>query len=540
MLKLHLIGQPSKLDYKRLFINKTKEKATHINLSIHYKLNGHGFPNSKASLHFVPFNGPCHMIPMIDRARLLAQQGVIVTIVTTPLSANRFTTVIAQAQQSGLQIKFLQLRFPCLEAGLPEGCEILDKVPSSDMAQKFYVATNQYVTTTIGTTVWLVFHGTCRFSLFLSHNIRTHMVFDEYKVLEESEYFVVPCLPDRIKLTKAQLPEYVKEYQKAKGNKVWCIGPVWLCNEDRLDKAERGNEPAIDARHCLNWHDSQQPRTVVYVCLGSLSRQALSQMIEIGLGLEASKEAFIWVIRDEVEELEKWNLEDGFEERTKDRGLSIRGWALQVLILSHRAIGGFVTHCGWNSTLEGICAGVPMTTWPIFGEQFCNEKLIVQVLRIGVSVGVEVPTRWGEKEKVGVLVHKDNVVKAIDKLMDGGEEGEERRKRARQPGEMTKRAMEEGGSSLLHMAMLIQDIMKRQLLGNERERERERESTIVEYMKFSEHWKQSSSLRWTSTIPVRGFSGSHNRRRLWERAKEFNEEKHRYDTQGAQTSEHRA
>ncbi|KAF5932405.1 hypothetical protein HYC85_028576 [Camellia sinensis] len=153
-------------------------------------------------------------------------------------------------------------------------------------------------------------------------------------------------------------------------------------------------------------------------------------MIEIGLGLEASNKAFIWVIKDKVEELEKWNLEDRFKERTKDRGLLIRGWAPQVLILSHWGIGGFVTRCGWNSTLEGICAGVPMTTWPMFGEQFCNEKLIVQVLRIGVSVSVEVPIRWEEEEKVGVLLHKDNVVKAIGKLMDGGEEREKRRKKS--------------------------------------------------------------------------------------------------------------
>ncbi|GMP84847.1 hypothetical protein CsSME_00038217 [Camellia sinensis var. sinensis] len=345
------------------------------------------------------------------------------------------------------------------------------------------------------------------------------MVFNEYKALEESKYFVVPGLPDRIELAKAQLlastnpsiwglnnirakireaeistygivanifeelgSGHVKEYQKATGNKVWCIGPVSLCNEDKLDKAERGNESALDAHHCLNWLDSQQPRTVVYVCLGSLSHQALSKMIEIGLGLEASNKAFIWVIRDKVEELEKWNLEDGFKERTKDRGLLIRGWTPQVLILSHRAIGRFVTHCGWNSTLEEICAGMPITTWPMFGEQFCIEKLIVQVLRIGVSVGVDVSIRWEEEEKVG----------AIGKLMDGGEEGEERKKRARQLGEMAKRAMEEGGSSHLNMAMLIQDIMEKAtsrqcvcvcvcVCVRERERERERESTIVEY-----------------------------------------------------------
>ncbi|GMP59754.1 hypothetical protein CsSME_00022907 [Camellia sinensis var. sinensis] len=293
------------------------------------------------------------------------------------------------------------------------------------------------------------------------------MVLEEYKAFEESRLtkaqfpsFANPSLSGlnniREKIREAEKStygtvantfeelesEYVKEYQKVKGNKVWCIGPVLLCNEDKLDKAERGTKSAIDTHHCLNWLDWQQSRTVVYVCLGSLSHQALSHS------------------KDKVEELEKWNLEDGFKERTKDRGLLIRGWAPQVLILSHWGIGGFVTRCGWNATLEGICAGVPMTTWPMFGEQFCNEKLIVQVLRIGVSVGVEVPIRWEDEEKVWVLLHKDNVVKAIGKLMDGGKEREKRRKRATQLGEMAKRAME-GGSSHFNMAMLIQDIMEK-------------------------------------------------------------------------------
>ncbi|THG13149.1 hypothetical protein TEA_012688 [Camellia sinensis var. sinensis] len=130
-------------------------------------------------LHFIlfPLMAHGHMIPMIDIARLLAQQGVIVTIVTTPLNANQFTTVIARAQQSELQIKFLQLRFPCLEAGLPEGCENLHQVPSPDMAQKFYAATSML-----------------------------QPPLEQLFALEESEYFVVPGLPDRIELTKAQLP----------------------------------------------------------------------------------------------------------------------------------------------------------------------------------------------------------------------------------------------------------------------------------------------------------------------------------------------
>ena len=71
------------------------------------------------------------------------------------------------------------------------------------------------------------------------------------------------------------------------------------------------------------------------------------------------------------------------------KGLIIRGWAPQFLILDHEPVGGFVTHCGWNSILEGVTAGVPMVTWPMSGEQFYNEKLVTQVLEIGIGVSAQ-------------------------------------------------------------------------------------------------------------------------------------------------------
>ncbi|KAH7854322.1 hypothetical protein Vadar_012538 [Vaccinium darrowii] len=142
------------------------------------------------------------------------------------------------------------------------------------------------------------------------------------------------------------------------------------------------------------------------VMLRSLERFSAAQLVEIGLGLEASGWRLVWVVREgKLEEFEKWVMEDGFEERNKGRGILIRGWTPQVLILSHSAIGGFVMHCRWNSTLEGLCAGVPMVMWPLFADQFYNEKLVVQVLRVGVRVGVEFGVWWG-KEKYGPAVRR--------------------------------------------------------------------------------------------------------------------------------------
>jgi UDP-glucosyl transferase 73C len=94
-------------------------------------------------LHFVlfPLMAQGHIIPMVDIARLLAQRGLIITVVTTPHNAARFKTTIARAVESGLQIQLIQLQFPCEEAGLPEGCENFDMLPSIDFAFNFFTAT---------------------------------------------------------------------------------------------------------------------------------------------------------------------------------------------------------------------------------------------------------------------------------------------------------------------------------------------------------------------------------------------------------------
>ncbi|KAJ4718358.1 Glycosyltransferase [Melia azedarach] len=256
---------------------------------------------------------------------------------------------------------------------------------------------------------------------------------------------------------------YVEEYKKARNGKVWCIGPVSLCNKEDKDKIERGKEASIDGVECLKWLDLQQPSSVVYVALGTLCGHSTSQLIELGLGLEASQKPFIWIIGEghRSRGLEEWVFEENFEERIKGRGLLIRGWAPQIQILSHPAIGGFLTHCGWNSLLEAISCGVPLVTWPYFGDQFLNEKLVVQVLKIGVRIGVEHGRNFAEERKNEALVKKEDIIKAINKLMDEGEERDERRRRVRELAEIAESAIEEGGSSYLNIKLFIQDIMKR-------------------------------------------------------------------------------
>ncbi|XP_057499274.1 UDP-glycosyltransferase 73C4-like isoform X2 [Actinidia eriantha] len=476
-------------------------------------------------LHFVlfPLMAPGHFIPMVDMAKLLAQHGVTVTVITTPLIAARLRPTINRATASGLPIRLLHLPFPSVAAGLPEGCESFDDITSPNLVNNFVVAVDmlqqpfeqlfELLEPKPSCMIadkhipWvaesgrkfrlptIIFHVMSCFTLLCVHNLCVSKV---YESVSGSEPFMLPGLPDAIEVTKSQLPRsigpsslimqdfearvraveeqaygmvvnsfeelepgYVNGFRKIK-ERLWCIGPPSQCNKDNLDKAQRGNKASIDENQCLKWLDTQEQGSVVYACLGSLSSLTPAQLVELGFGLELSKRPFVWVIRsgDKAEEIDKWMEEVEFQKRTKERGLIIRGWAPQVLILDHPAVGAFLTHCGWNSILEGVCAGVPMITWPQFAEQFLTEKLVVKVLETGVSVGAQAVANLFEEDNFAVLMKREAIMKAVDEVMDEGIKGEERRKRARDLAEMAKRAVEEGGSSYLNIRLLIQDVIQ--------------------------------------------------------------------------------
>ena len=251
---------------------------------------------------------------------------------------------------------------------------------------------------------------------------------------------------------------YIESFEQITRKKVWTIGPMCLCHRNSNRTAARGNKASMDEAQCLQWLDSRKPGSVIFVSFGSLACTTPQQLVELGLGLETSRKPFIWVIKAgaKLPEVEEW-LSDGFEERVKERGMIIRGWAPQVMILWHQAIGGFMTHCGWNSTIEGICAGVPMITWPHFAEQFLNEKLVVDVLKLGVEVGVQGVTQWGSEQQE-VMVTRDAVETAVNTLMGEGEATEELRMRAEDCAIKARRAFDEEGSSYNNIKLLIQEM----------------------------------------------------------------------------------
>ncbi|KAF3773002.1 UDP-glycosyltransferase [Nymphaea thermarum] len=228
------------------------------------------------------------------------------------------------------------------------------------------------------------------------------------------------------------------------------VGPL-VKIVDESDKEEIGED------NCLKWLDKQPRGSVLFVCLGSGGTLTQKQLTELAWGLELSGHRFLWVARkpysvadaaffsagrnkdDDVASF----LPEGFVKRTADVGMVVPEWAPQVKVLSHEAIGGFLSHCGWNSTLESIARGVPMIAWPLYAEQRMNSRMLVE--EMGVAVGVSY-----EKG----VVQREEVAQAVRLLMDGVV-GEKLRKRASELSKVVTKALEGKGLSHQRIARLV-------------------------------------------------------------------------------------
>ncbi|XP_018823967.2 UDP-glycosyltransferase 89B2-like [Juglans regia] len=185
---------------------------------------------------------------------------------------------------------------------------------------------------------------------------------------------------------------YFTHLKKELGNdRVWAVGPVLPPeNGDLQEYVVRGGVSSVPCHELMTWLDARPNNSIVYVCFGSRAMLTQRQMDVLTAGLEQSGVQFVLCVRVPREDEKKQANADhgvipnGFEDRMEGRGFVIRGWAPQVSILSHRAVGAFVTHCGWNSVLEGITAGVVMLTWPMGADQYANAKLLVDELGVAI------------------------------------------------------------------------------------------------------------------------------------------------------------
>ncbi|XP_020548991.1 UDP-glycosyltransferase 88B1-like isoform X1 [Sesamum indicum] len=223
---------------------------------------------------------------------------------------------------------------------------------------------------------------------------------------------------------------------------VFPVGPLFA-SEDRHD--------------CLNWLDKQPSKSVVFLCFGSLGLFSAAQLKEIAVGLERSGQRFLWVVRSPPSDDKSKRylpppepdldtlLPAGFLDRTKDRGLVLKSWAPQVAVLNHESVGGFVTHCGWNSVMEAVWAAVPMVTWPLYAEQKMNRVVLVKELKVALRMEVADDD----------FVAAEEVERRLRELMES-EKGREIRKVVEEKSVEARAAMREGGSSIAAIGKLVE------------------------------------------------------------------------------------
>eukprot|EP00253_Pinus_taeda_P027791 PITA_27791 len=203
---------------------------------------------------------------------------------------------------------------------------------------------------------------------------------------------------------------------------------------------------------CLQWLDMQQPASVIYISFGNLAVKSQEQLEQLALGLEGCGQPFLWVLRSDIAGGEAAILPDGFEERTKDRALLVK-WAPQVKVLAHTSVGLFVTHCGWNSTLESISMGVPVVGFPYFADQFLNCRFAKEIWKVGLDFeGVDLDDTK--------LVRKEEVMDIVRRMMSTLE-GDQLRENAVKFKKIAARAVLPGGSSFDNLSTFIQEMTRK-------------------------------------------------------------------------------
>ncbi|MBA0707876.1 hypothetical protein Golax_019885 [Gossypium laxum] len=200
----------------------------------------------------------------------------------------------------------------------------------------------------------------------------------------------------------------------------------------------------------MKWLDDQPQSSVVFLCFGSMGSFKAPQVKETALGLEQSGFRFLWSLRVQPPQNDASNmLPEGFLERVQGRGM-ICSWAPQLKVLAHKAIGGFISHCGWNSILESLWFGVPIVTWPLYAEQQLNAYKMVKEL------GLAVEMRLNYRKDSDEVVMADEIEKAVGMVMDGGSE---MRKKVKEMGEIARKSVMEGGTSFNSIGKLIENMI---------------------------------------------------------------------------------
>nr|AYR16628.1 UDP-glucosyltransferase UGT85A55 [Polygala tenuifolia] len=227
--------------------------------------------------------------------------------------------------------------------------------------------------------------------------------------------------------------------------KLYTIGPVHLLADQVIKKhlESIGSNLWKEEAECMQWLDTKQPNSVVYVNYGSITVMTPDQLTEFAWGLANSKKPFLWIIRPDLVNGSSDILSSEFENEIKERGL-ITGWCPQEQVLSHPSIGGFLTHCGWNSTIESMTQGVPLVCWPFYGDQQTNCRFAC--------------TEWGIGIEIDTNVKRGEVETLVNELMEG-DKGKAVKANVMEWKKKAEQAVRPDGSSSMNLDKLIEEVL---------------------------------------------------------------------------------
>ncbi|XP_042409327.1 UDP-glycosyltransferase 89B2-like [Zingiber officinale] len=451
----------------------------------------------------VPFPAPSHMLPLLDLAYFLSSSfGFAVTVVVTPKNLPCLSPLLSRAPA----VSPLVLPFPG-DSDLPPGVEDAQGLrfphvntllralgglhgpilrwaeeaaaaylPVSAVLSDFFLGWTHRLAADLGVPR-LVFSPSGAAALAVQHSLwrrlpqRTN--FDDAEELipfpsvPRSPLYPWRQLPTLFKIFKQgdRLSEFVRdgflgnidswafvintfsELEKPYldhlrddlgHERVWAVGPLSLVGGGSTTERDAAVE------ELFAWLDSCIEASVVYVAFGSLAVLPPAQVSALAAGLEKSGARFVWAAKG-VEE----TIPERFEERVAGRGRVLRGWAPQTAILSHPAVGAFLSHCGWNSVLEAVAAGVPVLTWPISADQYTNARLLKEELGMG-TVAYEGGEPAPDPTELARVV-----------TQSVGEAGRARREKAKDASRAMAAAVQEySGSSYMNLAALKEELSR--------------------------------------------------------------------------------
>ncbi|XP_073006096.1 malvidin galactosylase UGT88C3-like [Typha latifolia] len=377
---------------------------------------------------------------------------------------------------------FLQLHAPHVKAAIADST-----TPVSALFIDFFATTIIDVANELGIPAYIFFTSNAAFLALNLHlpALEKKIPFDFEEMEGEVEIpgiSAIPamCLPTSIMNKKSRSYGWFvyqgKRFLEAKGvivNTALELEPRLLeainagrCVEDQPTPPVYPIGPVIKftdvGKHdCIEWLDAQPPSSVVFLCFGSMGCFDPPQVKEIAVGLERSGHRFLWVLRSptvpgEIRHPVDADLEvmlpEGFVQRTKERGMVWPRLVPQTEILSHKAVDGFVTHCGWNSILESLWFGVPTIPWPLYAEQRLNAFEMVRVMGVAVELKVE--------RNREVFVEAGELERAVRRLMEDSEERKKVKEKVDEMRAACRKAVNGEGSSYAYLQRLAQELSK--------------------------------------------------------------------------------